>query len=625
MRRSVEEPENEKDDFQDAFRRSLHSYRAPVDPQGWSRLEETLNTNSREKRRGFIAWLAAACAGLLLLAGSMIGYLNLQKNNPKIALETVGGEAEKVTYAKQEVTGNSKPAKGNAQDQAIPSEELAFTKPRKDVETFAKANNDLSGEVESSVKTAPITPPTAIAKAFKNSINSGSVSGLVAFEKAGNYAAPEIATETSPGVLGAQTEYPAESAISNVEGIATPETPVIGSQTNEGKIAQSSTRPNAIISSGKSNPERSLVFNKTSEIKSNTRGAVTDKFTLAKTSAPARQSLNEEAGEEKMPVKTSEVSGVETENMATASSITSVKHQLPDTAKEALPKQNTMLAQDETDTKAKNTEADIKNASKWQLALAYAGLNFHQNLQVNGFGDKSGDFTPQAIAGMQSYRFEAEREFNEETRSAYSWQSSVSVGYNLNPHLTVLSGLEFTSYNAQTLTHYFLQKIPTYPMPNVPNPQVIENELPVLQSVLQSPAFPDSVVERAQAGKLIEYQYRYLGLPLNLEYHTAFNSKWNIFVKGGLAINRLIKASFSAEQPNAKSGTQFKAADNPFRNWQTTVNSAAGISYKLDSHWHFKAGMESTVFLQSLTKQNQYLNSGLPYSYGLNTSLAYQF
>ena len=164
MRRSVEDPDNEENAFQDAFRQQLHGYRAPVDPQGWSRLEETLNSDSRNKRREFVTWLAAACITLLLVAGGTFTFLKFKENNPELALKTVSDSVPKVANTKQEAneTGTTKPATTKAQKQPAAPQEIAFVKPEKKT-TNAKIRNV---EVAKSAKPSGITQENAIAKAF---------------------------------------------------------------------------------------------------------------------------------------------------------------------------------------------------------------------------------------------------------------------------------------------------------------------------------------------------------------------------------------------------------------------------------------------------------------------------
>ncbi len=614
--------------FQEAFRRKLHNYKAPVGPQEWNRLAASLNAEAQAGRRSATGWLVAACLSLLLVAGGVWTALQFSENKTGLALKTVSESAEKVRVASnnsgtQQQTTGPETKSAVAENQATPSGKGIAGKVTETATVTIKATTGKALALNQATENQPVD--NALQNGSLSSAKTGAAKNLASRNALNT--TKTIPAAALPSVAGSasalsepalsQNEMPAaEAGIAARTAGTSPETSAATfapENAGNGSVAAvKSTAPAGLARTPK----------KEGRIAKWTATPETPQMAVA---APVTDQPG--SGNDLPPAaaaETSENAAAEMVANQDSKTVAETAQKLPADSTQSLLTQNALPESDPEAAAKKEPETPETNASRWQVAVNYSALKFDPNMAVSSYGFAPKTTAIQAQSSKTAYRFEAEREFSEETRSAYSWETDVKAGYELNAHFRLQTGLAFSSYATQTPTKYYLREISN---PGFVGTVLDESlaPMPVLQTVFQNPDFPNSVEEIEMEAANVTYHYNYLGVPLEVQYRTSFSSRWNIFAAAGATINRLISGSQRVERNGQEAKTTLADLGSPFRKWQIVLNTDAGISYRLNQNLQLTAGLEGNYFLKTLAEPNPYLGPGKARSFGLQTGLAWQF
>ncbi|KAA5540355.1 outer membrane beta-barrel protein [Adhaeribacter rhizoryzae] len=288
-------------------------------------------------------------------------------------------------------------------------------------------------------------------------------------------------------------------------------------------------------------------------------------------------------------------------------------------------------------------EPEKPKMSRWSFSAKYAPQYFNQNVELASAaapqylmapGNSSFNGAPAANVNTLSYT-EALNEYDRNTSSGFSYNTAAAVGYALNEHWSLETGLLFTQNIATSKSSYVFSNSYLAVRYSNNDPMAGLNDT---KNVAQAAALPTTALVASLAGQQhlgnaaviqtptyeTEYRYRSLGMPLKLNYQTKSRKSF-YFASVGLLTNLLVQANIVSESdrvPNMKFGSN---TDSPFRSWQFATVLSAGKGFRVSESISLKAGLEGTQYLTSLAAHPENLNSKQrkPYTIGLALSSSY--
>ncbi|GEO04888.1 hypothetical protein AAE02nite_25520 [Adhaeribacter aerolatus] len=288
-------------------------------------------------------------------------------------------------------------------------------------------------------------------------------------------------------------------------------------------------------------------------------------------------------------------------------------------------------------------EPEKPKMARWSFSARYAPQYFNQNIELASAASpqylmapnlSNFNGAPAATVNATGYTA-ALNEYDQNTSSGFSYNTAAAVGYALNEHWSLETGLLFTQNVASSKSSYVFSNSYLAARYSNADPGANFNDT---KNMAQAAALPTTALVASLAGQQhlgnaaviqtpsfeTEYRYRSLGVPLKLNYQTKSRKSF-YFASVGLLTNLLVQANIISESsrvPDMKFGNN---ADSPFRPWQFATVLSAGKGFRVSKAISLRAGLEGTQYLTSLAAHPENLHSKQrkPYSIGVAFSSSY--
>ena len=256
--------------------------------------------------------------------------------------------------------------------------------------------------------------------------------------------------------------------------------------------------------------------------------------------------------------------------------------------------------------------------SKWSVQAAYLAQHLEPNFRQKNAGLKSNNFVTTNL--MQD---NPDRQILKEVNNAsgaFVHQLEVLAGYQVHKRWRVELGVQYAQQQYQAKQTY------TAYIPSDPGS--------VSSGVTMQPAFPNLLNFDTHAANIyidqqhsyaLDYQFRYLGVPLYLSYMRQ-QHRWGVKATTGAALQVLINEIGKQEDAELISLTRTQPASNSFYNtWQVQAHLSAAVTYQLHENLQLEAGPALQYGLVSVLKENNYGWKGNPLTAGVKAGVTYQF
>lgn len=124
---------------------------------------------------------------------------------------------------------------------------------------------------------------------------------------------------------------------------------------------------------------------------------------------------------------------------------------------------------------------------------------------------------------------------------------------------------------------------------------------------------------RYQTGKL---ELHYLGIPVNLVANLWGDSRWNVYLSGGVLLEKGLQSVFTAKVYSGQDVSSTKEKDS-VNGIQVSLNGALGIGYRFYDNWSLYA--EPKIYYYFDTDQPISIRTEHPFGVGLSAGFRYQF
>ncbi|MBD1397981.1 outer membrane beta-barrel protein [Pontibacter sp. JH31] len=271
--------------------------------------------------------------------------------------------------------------------------------------------------------------------------------------------------------------------------------------------------------------------------------------------------------------------------------------------------------------------------NRWSLSLAYAPGYFEQNIGLPepsrvsssrmGIASSSSDVN----ASQESFRnmSAARNEYQDMTAPAFSYTMEVKTGFKLKEKLKLLTGIGYSENTARTKSNYVVRQFWFKPRTKE---QFEMSPSTIFLSSLKNDFASDSIsVARTGEAFDVDYKYRYLSIPVGLQYEHGIARDWFVYVAGGVAANFMLESSVSASTNEVQAVNYSpKDEESPFRQVQMSGNASVGIGKRLTPNLTLALGPEVRNYFSTLVAdpENAMAPQGRPYALGLNVALNYQ-
>ncbi|MDQ4139537.1 MAG: hypothetical protein M3142_03340 [Bacteroidota bacterium] len=301
-------------------------------------------------------------------------------------------------------------------------------------------------------------------------------------------------------------------------------------------------------------------------------------------------------------------------------------------------------------TLASNSNETKKTAkvNRWALGGGTGSQFFEQNIKFSNAGNNPFATTPlgsyaHAIVSKNQAGNSIEaasEEFNQNTRSAFSYRAAVAATYRLNDKWSIETGFSFAENKAQTTTSYIIYKRPVA-LNNIPgvtteNSGFADIANPVAQNVtipvtIFLARLTDNYLTNANVSVdkvdpfTMYYRYRQVGLPVKLRYQQG-RGKWFNFVQVGGALNILLQTSVLSDSPKVPSAEYSIGQPSPFRKWYLTALGSLGRGLRVTDAWQVQGSLDIARNFSALTlspDQMPNVNQNKPYYVGFGISSSY--
>ncbi|PSR55643.1 hypothetical protein AHMF7605_20100 [Adhaeribacter arboris] len=295
-----------------------------------------------------------------------------------------------------------------------------------------------------------------------------------------------------------------------------------------------------------------------------------------------------------------------------------------------------------------NEAKKTANIARWELGGGTGSQYFEQNIKFADAGSNSfslsplGSYANAIVSKNQGGNTieAASEEFNQNTRSAFSYRAVVAATYRLNDKWSIETGLSFAENKAQTTTSYIIYKRPVtlnnIPGVNTGNSNFNNIGSPIAQNVtipvtIFLARLTDNYLTNANvtvekvAPFTMYYRYRQMGLPVKLRYQQG-RGKWFNFVQAGGAINVLLQTSVLSDSPKVPAAEYGIGQPSPFRKWYLTALGSVGRGLRVTEAWQIQGSLDVARSFSALTLSPGQLpdvNQNKPFYVGFGISSSY--
>ncbi|RDC64988.1 hypothetical protein [Adhaeribacter pallidiroseus] len=285
--------------------------------------------------------------------------------------------------------------------------------------------------------------------------------------------------------------------------------------------------------------------------------------------------------------------------------------------------------------------------SRWAIGGGTGSQYFDQNIKfasagTNFFGNPSTNYALSAVSkntGSNSIEA-ASKEFNENTRSSFSYRAAVGANYRINDKWSIEAGLTFAENKAQTTTSYIIYKRPAALnaianikaenafLDNTSNGITTNVTIPVtifLAKLTDTDLNNAQVTVEQVTPFNMYYRYRQIGVPVRLRYQQG-RGKWFNFVQAGGALNVLLQTSILSDSPKVPAVEYPLGRSSPFRKWYGTALGSVGRGLKISEVWQVQGSLDVARSFSTLTLSTDQipgLNQQKPYYVGFGISSSY--
>lgn len=288
-----------------------------------------------------------------------------------------------------------------------------------------------------------------------------------------------------------------------------------------------------------------------------------------------------------------------------------------------------LLAYNETAAKDSKKEKS-KGDSRWSLGMAYAPGYFNQNIgssgQMMGAANDQLSLMPSSssAASISSlYMEEARDEYAENADPGFSFGFEAKAGFKPGKKLKLLTGLGFLQNTAHSRSSYIVQEFWGNAYARGFRSNGPSNVF--IPSISSNFATDSLYVAKAPEYK-VNSRYRYLTVPVGLQYEGNIGKDWFWYGGAGVAANILLQTTIMASASEVRDVAYDLNDDSPFRRLQWSGNVSGGVGKRLGGNMSVTVGPEFRSYLSSLLAEpeNALLPQGRPYAVGLNMAVNYE-
>ncbi|GAB3541124.1 hypothetical protein GCM10027443_40010 [Pontibacter brevis] len=267
--------------------------------------------------------------------------------------------------------------------------------------------------------------------------------------------------------------------------------------------------------------------------------------------------------------------------------------------------------------------------NRWSLGMAYAPGYFDQNIGLSNqmMGAASDQFSLMRSSSATSisslYMEEAREEYAENTDPGFSFGFEAKAGFKLARKLKLLTGLGFLQNTARSSSSYIIQQFwgNTFAAGYKSNgPSTV-----FIPSIRSSFATDSLYVAKTPEYK-VNHRYRYLTVPVGLQYEGNIGKDWFWYGGAGVAANILMQTTILASSSEVKDVDYDLNDNSPFRKLQWSGNMSGGVGKRLAGNMSVTVGPEFRGYFNTLLAEpeNAQAPQGKPYAVGLNMAVNYE-
>ncbi|GAA4433812.1 hypothetical protein GCM10023188_23880 [Pontibacter saemangeumensis] len=557
--------------LEDEFRNRMYDAEASPSQQLWSRIDHSLTVQENgeyKKRAVFYRQLAAACIALLLVAGGVGAYYFGSAPASRQPLATVSPAPSASTTPTEQSTATNQ---AGATKQAKPT--IAGTKANQ-TRQQATIPDTITAPQGASVGNQPVGPAAIAvvpAAALRDKISTNAASKDI-----------EITTSEASG---------SKPAAENSLALTTPQaaSPATGAAETRLSLYKPIRNTMAALGATGEKPAFNTMAPRSSLAAPATTESITDNFVKQNKQVMARAKQQEEAR------KALAVAG----NEAVAAG---------------------------SKKSAKESSAE---RSRWSLGMAYAPSYFDQNIgipnQMMGASSRQSFMPggPSATALSSLYMDQAREEYDENTDPGFSYGVEVKTSFRLGKKIKLLTGLGFLQNTSRSKSSYVIQQFwgnayadaydsngPT----SIFLPSISTNFATDSLAVAKTPEYK------------VNHRYRYLTVPVGLQYEGNMGKDWFWYGGAGVAANILLQTTILTSASEVTDVEYDVNENSPFRKLQWSGNVSAGVGKRLANHLSVTLGPEVRSYFTTLLAEpeNTQAPQGKPYTIGVNMAVNYE-
>lgn len=285
-------------------------------------------------------------------------------------------------------------------------------------------------------------------------------------------------------------------------------------------------------------------------------------------------------------------------------------------------------ARSEAASAKKSKEEEREESGRWSLGMAYAPSYFDQNIGMSnpmmGASSRQTFMAGGPATALSSlYMDQASEEYDENSDMGFSYGVEVKTSFRLGKKLKLLTGLGFLQNTSRSKSSYVVQQFWGNAYADgysSSGPSSI-----FLPSISRKSGTDSLVVARAPEYK-VNHRYRYLTVPVGLQYEGNMGKDWFWYGGAGVAANILLQTTIVASASDV-SDVEYDVNENsPFRKLQWSGNVSAGVGKRLASHISVTLGPEFRSYFATLLAEpeNSQAPQGRPYTVGINMAVNYE-
>ncbi len=275
--------------------------------------------------------------------------------------------------------------------------------------------------------------------------------------------------------------------------------------------------------------------------------------------------------------------------------------------------------------------ASQNQMARWSLGGGTGSQYFDQNVKFNTATNSSLNLSPaysfnNMAAISKNYGGNtltaAMREFNENTRPAFSYRAAVAGNYRLNNAWSLEAGITFVENKAQTVTTYIINKpalARNYLESNSGNfldnntaDKSLANNVTIPVTVFVAELTGGYLNSNVTVDKVapfnVYYRYRQVGVPLKIRYQQG-RGNWFTFVQAGGAVNVLLQTSILSDSPQVPDIEYTLGKTSPFRQWYFTALGSVGRGLKVSDTWQVQGSLDVARNFSTLTTADMQPNT----------------